>query len=227
MEHIPLDLTCPTLNVTIAIEEAILPRNADHKGTTGIKKLLEELSQLRYKTGEGYHVVPPLYTGTFLPPKPDFVFTNHPNSSESVANVFNVESNTNKPSKDMSKIHRPDDPIVEDWISDSEDETEIESVPKQREPSFVTSTEHVKYSRESVRKVEHHKQVANLRTNNHKSRGHKNNWNNKACFVCGSISHLIKDCDYFEKQMVQKPMWNSAMRVDHHNSVRMTYPPFK
>nr|GEX67954.1 uncharacterized mitochondrial protein AtMg00810-like [Tanacetum cinerariifolium] len=52
-----------------------------------------------------------------------------------VANVFNVESSTNKPSKDMSKTLRPDAPIIEDWISDSEDETEIESVPKQRAPN--------------------------------------------------------------------------------------------
>nr|GEX66409.1 ribonuclease H-like domain-containing protein [Tanacetum cinerariifolium] len=32
------------------------------------------------------------------------------------------------------------------------------------------------------------------------------------------------DCDYYEKQMVQKPMWNNAMRVNHQNSVRMTHP---
>nr|GEZ16183.1 hypothetical protein [Tanacetum cinerariifolium] len=129
----------------------------------------------RYKTGEGYHVVPPLYTRAFLPLKPDLVFTDVPNASESVANVFNVESSTNKPSKDMSKTLRPDASIVEDWISDSEDETEIESVPKQREPSFVTSTKPVQSSRESVKKVEHHKKATNLRTNNQKSRaGSKN-----------------------------------------------------
>nr|GEU90148.1 hypothetical protein [Tanacetum cinerariifolium] len=28
----------------------------------------------RYKSGEGYHDVPPPYTGTFMPPKPDLVF---------------------------------------------------------------------------------------------------------------------------------------------------------
>nr|GEY21096.1 retrovirus-related Pol polyprotein from transposon TNT 1-94 [Tanacetum cinerariifolium] len=89
----------------------------------------KNLSNL-YKTGEGYYDVPPLYTRTFLPPKPDLVFNNDLNSSESVANVFNVESSTNKPSKDMSKTLRPDAPIVNDWIPDSEDETEIEFVPK-------------------------------------------------------------------------------------------------
>nr|GEZ66296.1 hypothetical protein [Tanacetum cinerariifolium] len=34
-------------NDTIAIEEAILPRNADHQGTTGIKTLQEELFEWR------------------------------------------------------------------------------------------------------------------------------------------------------------------------------------
>nr|GEY02195.1 ribonuclease H-like domain-containing protein [Tanacetum cinerariifolium] len=79
-------------------------------------------------------------------------------------NVFNVESSTNKPNKDISKTLRPDTPIVEDWISNSEDETEIESVPKQREPSFVKSSEHVKTSRESVKKIEHNKQAENFST---------------------------------------------------------------
>nr|GEU90128.1 ribonuclease H-like domain-containing protein [Tanacetum cinerariifolium] len=68
----------------------------------------------RYKTNKGYHVVPPPYTGTFFPSKPNLVFTNDLNARESVANVFNVESNTKKPSKDMSKTHRPDAPIIED-----------------------------------------------------------------------------------------------------------------
>nr|GFB42664.1 hypothetical protein [Tanacetum cinerariifolium] len=43
----------------------------------------------------------------------------------------NLENNSkNKPIKDMSKTHMPDASIVEDWISDSKDETKIESVPK-------------------------------------------------------------------------------------------------
>nr|GFD16215.1 hypothetical protein [Tanacetum cinerariifolium] len=49
-------------------------------------------------------------------------------------------------------------------------------------------------------------------------------WNNKACFVCRSLNHLIKDCDYYEKQMVQNPVWNSSMMVNHQNSIRMTHP---
>nr|GEV49398.1 hypothetical protein [Tanacetum cinerariifolium] len=72
----------------------------------------------RYKTGEGYHAVPPPYTITFLPL----------NLIRSLLMILML-------------------------ISDTEDETEIESVPKQREPSFVKYTEHVKSSRESVTKT--------------------------------------------------------------------------
>nr|GEW47608.1 ribonuclease H-like domain-containing protein [Tanacetum cinerariifolium] len=112
----------------------------------------------RYKTGEGYHAVPPPYIETFMPPKPDLAFNDAPTASESIANVVNVESSSNKPSNDMSKTLRPDAPIIEDWTSDSKDETEIESMPIQKEPSFVSTFEHVKTPRESVKKVEHPKQ---------------------------------------------------------------------
>nr|GEU69850.1 hypothetical protein [Tanacetum cinerariifolium] len=71
----------------------------------------------------------------------------------------------------MSKTLRPDASIIEDWISNSEDETEIESVSKQKEPSFVPTSKHVKTPRKSVKKVEHPKQADNLRTNHQKSKG--------------------------------------------------------
>nr|GEU46672.1 DNA-directed DNA polymerase [Tanacetum cinerariifolium] len=147
----------------------------------------------RYKPGEGYHVVPPSYTRTFMPLKPDLVFHNAPTASET---VFNVKPSTTKPTQEMSQSNRPSAPIIEDWIVDSEDESE----------------------------VEHPTQAENLRKDIPKSKGHKLNWTRKACFVCKSLNHLIKDCDYYEKQMVQKPVWNYAMRVNHQNSARMTNP---
>nr|GEV53273.1 hypothetical protein [Tanacetum cinerariifolium] len=96
----------------------------------------------------------------------------------------------------------------------------------EKEPSFVLTFEHVKTPRESVKNVEPNKQAKNLRTDNQKYRGHKKSRNRKACFVCKSLNHLIKDCDYYEKKMVQKPVWNNAMMVNHQNSVRMTHPHF-
>nr|GEV75505.1 putative ribonuclease H-like domain-containing protein [Tanacetum cinerariifolium] len=159
----------------------------------------------RYKSGEGYHVVPPPYTETFMPPKPDLVFHDASTASETIPTVFNVESSTLKPNNDLSQSNRPSTPIFEDWVSDSEDESEGEPMPTQKEPSFVQTSEHVKTPRTSVKLVEHPKQAKNLRKDNHKSRGHKHRWNTKACFVCKSVNHLIKDCDYYEKKMVQKP----------------------
>nr|GEW67953.1 reverse transcriptase domain-containing protein [Tanacetum cinerariifolium] len=56
----------------------------------------------RYKSCEGYHAVPPPYTGTFMPPKPDLVFHDAFTISETVPTVINVEPSPTKPTKDMS-----------------------------------------------------------------------------------------------------------------------------
>nr|GEZ64661.1 putative ribonuclease H-like domain-containing protein [Tanacetum cinerariifolium] len=43
----------------------------------------------RYQSGNGYHAVPPPYTGTFMPPKTDLVFNNAPNDVETDHSAFN------------------------------------------------------------------------------------------------------------------------------------------
>nr|GEW64296.1 retrovirus-related Pol polyprotein from transposon TNT 1-94 [Tanacetum cinerariifolium] len=57
----------------------------------------------------------------------DSVPTSLVNDSETSTNVINVESSSNKPSKDLSKTLRPDASIIKDLTSDFEDESEIES----------------------------------------------------------------------------------------------------
>nr|GEU93136.1 putative ribonuclease H-like domain-containing protein [Tanacetum cinerariifolium] len=57
----------------------------------------------RYKSGEGYHAVPPLYTGTFIPPKPALVFYDADTAHETVPTILNVEPSTVKPNKDLSQ----------------------------------------------------------------------------------------------------------------------------
>nr|GEU97755.1 hypothetical protein [Tanacetum cinerariifolium] len=54
-----------------------------------------------YHSGDGYHAVPPPYTGTFMPPKPDLVFHNAPNDVETVHTAFNVELSSTKPDTDL------------------------------------------------------------------------------------------------------------------------------
>nr|GEV07334.1 copia protein [Tanacetum cinerariifolium] len=68
----------------------------------------------RYKSGERYHTVPPPYTRTFMPLKPDLVFHDASTVCETVPNVFNVEPSTTKPTKDLSQSNRPSAPIIKD-----------------------------------------------------------------------------------------------------------------
>nr|GEW89948.1 ribonuclease H-like domain-containing protein [Tanacetum cinerariifolium] len=86
----------------------------------------------RYKSGEGYHVVPPPYTGTFMPPKPDLVFHDAFTASETVLTVLNVEPSTTKPKKVLSQSNRPSAHIIKDWLSDSENEYKGELMPTQK-----------------------------------------------------------------------------------------------
>ncbi|GJV44042.1 hypothetical protein Tco_1428578 [Tanacetum coccineum] len=44
----------------------------------------------------------------------------------------------------------------------------------------------------------------------------------KTCFVCGSLSHLIKDCDYYEKKMAREDALKSKRVV--HADVRQATP---
>nr|GEV50051.1 hypothetical protein [Tanacetum cinerariifolium] len=124
--------------------------------------------------------------GTFMPPKPDLVFHDAPTTSETVRTVLNVEP---------------------------KDESEGEPMPIQKAPCFVQTSKHVNTSRPSVKPVKHPIPAEHLRKDILKSRGHRHSWNRKACFVCKSLTHLIKDCDYYEKKMVQKHVKNHAMRL--------------
>nr|GEV61401.1 hypothetical protein [Tanacetum cinerariifolium] len=134
---------------------------------------------------------------TFRPPKPDLVFHDTPTINENVPTAFIVEF---------------------------KDESEGEPKHTQTEPSFVQPIEHVKTPRPSVKTCKHPIPAANLRRDFPKSRRLSNSRNNKACFVCKSLTHLIKDCDYYEKQMVQKHVRNHAMRGNSQHYARMTTP---
>nr|GEW23703.1 ribonuclease H-like domain-containing protein [Tanacetum cinerariifolium] len=143
----------------------------------------------RYQSRDRYHVVPPPYTGTFMPPKPDLVFHNAPNAVETVHTTFNDELSPTKPENDLSHTHRPSAPIIEDWVSNSEDEFETK-IP-QNVPSFVQPTEQIKSPRPSVKHVKTSILTANPKTTipNPTSNGKRRN--RKACF--GNTQHALKD----------------------------------
>nr|GEV90770.1 hypothetical protein [Tanacetum cinerariifolium] len=120
--------------------------------------------------------------GTFMPPKPDLVFHDAPNVNETVHTAFNVELSPTKPENNLSHTHRPLAPIIEDWVSDSDDDSKLKII--QNVPSFVQPTEQVKSPRPSVKTVDTFIPTANTKTAIPKPKSNGNHRNRKACFVC-------------------------------------------
>nr|GFD46882.1 hypothetical protein [Tanacetum cinerariifolium] len=74
---------------------------------------------------------PPPMTGTFMSPKPDLVFHTPPfDENEHIA--FNVQLSPSKLEQDLPS--RPSASIIEDWVSDSEEE-HMPQVTKEHIPS--------------------------------------------------------------------------------------------
>ncbi|GJS33409.1 hypothetical protein Tco_0531791 [Tanacetum coccineum] len=132
-------------------------------------------------------------------------------------------------------------PIIEEYESDSEDEHVSLPTKEQEIPSFafINTDKHVKTPRQTV--IEQNtcsqspkpdkKDCSGLMS---KKLGLGFGYTKKACFVCGSFSHLIRDCDFHEKRMAKqaelnnrmskgssqreiRPVWNNVQRMNHQN----------
>ncbi|GJY53024.1 hypothetical protein Tco_0444688 [Tanacetum coccineum] len=120
-----------------------------------------------------------------------------------------------------------DAPIIEEYESDSEDEHVSLPTEKYKTPSFAN--QEVKTHRETVKN-----QFTYSKNPKVDNKGLGYGFTTKACFVCGSLSHLIRDYDFHEKRMAQqaelnnrmrkkssqkeiRPIWNNVQRVNHKN----------
>ncbi|GJY46434.1 ribonuclease H-like domain-containing protein [Tanacetum coccineum] len=145
---------------------------------------------------EGMHAVPPPMTGNYMPSGPDVEVDDSKFTyvSEPVVNESNVES--------QPKV-RSDAPIIKEYESDSEDECESIPTKQQETPSFANKQ--VKTPGENVK---------NQSKNSQKPKVNKNDLGHgfavRACFVCGSLNHLIRDCDFHEKRMARKVELNNV-----------------
>ncbi|GJZ37189.1 hypothetical protein Tco_0583380 [Tanacetum coccineum] len=109
-----------------------------------------------------------------------------------------------------------DAPIIEEYESDSDD-GHVQTVKKQKTCSKSPKPDK--------------KDCSGLLS---KKLGLGYGFTKKACFVCGSFSHLIRDCDFHEKRMAKqayvnkrkckgtgqrenRPVWNNVNRVNHQN----------
>ncbi|GJV80836.1 putative ribonuclease H-like domain-containing protein [Tanacetum coccineum] len=205
----------------------------------------------RFVTAGGMHAVPPPMTGNYMPSGPDIEvdysqFTygpkqTQPSESESQTSEFDTcESNistepselVSEPVVNESNVEcQPkvwsDAPIIEEYESDSEDEYVSIPTKEQETPSFAN--QQVKTPRETVKNQFTHSQKPKV---DKKELGY--GFTARACFVCGSLNHLIRDCDFHEKRMAKKaelnnglnrnsgqreirPIWNNVQRVNKRN----------
>nr|GEX74252.1 putative ribonuclease H-like domain-containing protein [Tanacetum cinerariifolium] len=137
---------------------------------------------MRFQPSDGYHAVPRPYTGTFMPPKPDLVFNTAPTAVETDHYAFTIQLSPTKLTQDLSYKNKPTAPIIEDWVSDSEDEYETKA--PQFVPSFVQSYEQVNSPRHSVYHVEITIPATTPKPASLKFASSGKRRNRKACFVC-------------------------------------------
>nr|GEW71127.1 putative ribonuclease H-like domain-containing protein [Tanacetum cinerariifolium] len=176
---------------------------------------------IRIQPNGGYHAVPPPITRTFMPPKPDLVFHTAPIAVETDYSAFTVQLSPSKPVQDLSHTTRLLAPIIEDWVSDSEDESEIND--PQSVPSFIQSSEQVKTPRHSIQPVEAPILDATLKPTSPKSNSSSKRKNRKTCFICRSVDHLIKDCDFYAKKKAQPTPRNYANRGNNKQNASFTH----
>nr|GEZ46475.1 hypothetical protein [Tanacetum cinerariifolium] len=68
-----------------------------------------------------------LEVGTFMPPKLDLVFNTAPTTVKTDHHAFTIQLSPTKFEQDLSYTNRPTAPVIEDWVSDSEDEYETKA----------------------------------------------------------------------------------------------------
>ncbi|GJZ32872.1 ribonuclease H-like domain-containing protein [Tanacetum coccineum] len=165
----------------------------------------------RFAKVEGMHAVPPPMTGNYMPPKSDFGidesnFTYGPKqskTSESDAKTSDFDScETNSSVETLESVPEPvvvepkvvsqpkvwsDDPIIEEYEETVKEQNTYSPSPKadKRDWNGLMS----------------------------KRLGLGYGFTKKACFVCGSFSHLIRDCDFHEKRMAKQVELNKQKAV--------------
>nr|GEW56823.1 hypothetical protein [Tanacetum cinerariifolium] len=89
--------------------------------------------------------------------------------------------------------------------------------------SFVQSSEQVKSPRHSVQPVETSIPAATPKPASPNSASSGKRRNRKSCFMCKSVDHLIKDCDYHAKKMVQPTQRNYEHMGNHKQYALLTH----
>ncbi|GJU98731.1 ribonuclease H-like domain-containing protein [Tanacetum coccineum] len=187
----------------------------------------------KFKTGEGFHVVPPPYTRNYMPLRPDLSFARLDESvfkstvrktTTSVPETETSISNTSKDIVEKPKTVRPSAPIIEELDTDNNNDSVFRHKSDQTKPkftkiNFVKPGENVK----SVNKENTHRQVEYLRKSQ-SPRGNRRNWNGMMTQKLGNGFEFIKKAWKVTGQREIRPEWNNAQRVNHQNKLTHPHP---
>nr|GEU84061.1 hypothetical protein [Tanacetum cinerariifolium] len=173
---------------------------------------------------EGMHAVLPPMIGNYMPSGPDVEidyskFTYGPKQTSA------DESGT-KPveyaySESDSSINAP---IIKEYELDSDDDSVSNVHENIKKPSFAftDSVKLVKSPMENIKETGTPNHIPKIEK--HDRYGHTRKglgYTRKACFVCGSFSHLIRDCDFHKKRMAkQAALTKSKDKYDPHNALK-------
>ncbi|GJR10080.1 ribonuclease H-like domain-containing protein [Tanacetum coccineum] len=203
------------------------------------------LANNRFTKANEYHAVPPPITGNPLTPRPDISFagldeyafrnkiieseTTETNKTVGTTNEATIvkPKSVNETVVSKSKISR-DQVIIKDWTSDDEDDVCTVKTVSSVKPNVTQAirSQTNKSGQTSQKQGIDFKKVHKI----------------KACFVCKSTGHLIKDYDFYDQkspeprvknvvttgERVVKPVWDYGKRVNHQNfSKNWKYPHAK
>ncbi|GJY04648.1 hypothetical protein Tco_0370588, partial [Tanacetum coccineum] len=139
------------LKYDVKVRDNSIIKLKNHASDSSVNEIKEENNQVndRFKKVEGYHVVPPPYTGNYMPSRPDISFAGlddyvyKTNVSETITSVPRNKTNASKSSKDsleQPKDVRSSAPIIKEWESDSDDDCVIRPSFEQNKPTVVTKS---------------------------------------------------------------------------------------
>ncbi|GJV72683.1 ribonuclease H-like domain-containing protein [Tanacetum coccineum] len=148
--------------------------------------------------------VPPPMTGNYLPSGPDIEIDDSQYTYGPRKSQPMSEPVVNETNIEVQPKVWSDAPIIKEYESDSNDEKNVKNQSTHSQKSKVNNKELGK------------------------------GFTERGCFVCGSFSHLIRDCDYHVKLAIQvelnkqnmskgngtgvrKPTWNNVQRVNKRN----------
>ncbi|GJR94444.1 hypothetical protein Tco_0266618 [Tanacetum coccineum] len=179
-----------------------------------------EDSPVNDRYAKGMHAVPPPMTGIYIPSRPD---------KEIDDSQFTYGPKQYKPSE--SDARSSDFNFCESICSEETHESMPE--PVVNEPKVVSEPK-VWPDAPIIKEYESDSEDEHVSLPTKEQEIPRFRYTKKACFVCGSFSHLIRDCDFHEKRMAKqaelnnrmckgsgqreiRTVWNKVQRMNHQN----------